>query len=165
MTNQELVHDPLDRPFGESCHRVLGDEVLVGLEEAGEKWNVHLAFRSSRNEKGQAWREVFLVLIDKVREEKAHLGEVGVEEEVGGNSFQKIHLKGQEYQLQKTGMKILVILLKRESLQEVTRQEYEGSQPQGEDSQAQGHLQTGLEKTKEENQVVHATHPLDESLF
>lgn len=105
LINQDLVYDLQDLLFEERCQHVLEGEVLVGLVEVGEKWNGHPASRNNKKGNEPAWVEAFLMGCDQVREEKVVLVEAGGEEEVEEVNFQKNHLKGQVYQLQRTGMK------------------------------------------------------------
>jgi len=109
LINRDLVYVLQDLLFVERCQHVLEGEVLVGLVEVGEKWNGHPASRSNRKGNVQTWVEAFLMGCDLVREEKVVLAEVGGEVEVEESNFQKNHLKDQVYQLQRTGMKNLVI--------------------------------------------------------
>jgi len=105
LINQDQVYVLQNLLFEERCQHVLEGEVLEGLVEVGGKWNGHPVSRSSRKGNEPTWVEAFLVGCDLVREEKVVLVEVGEEEEVEENSFQKNHLKSQAYQLQRTGIK------------------------------------------------------------
>ena len=109
LINRDLVYVLQDLPFVERCQLVLEDEALVGLGEVGEKWNGHLASRSSKRGNERTWVEAFLMGCDLEREEKVVLAEAGEEVEEEESNFQKNQLKHQVYQLQRTGMKNLVI--------------------------------------------------------
>lgn len=109
LINRDQVYVLQDLLFVERCQLVQEDEELVGLVEAGEKWNGHPASRSNRRGNERTWVEAFLMGCDLEREEKVVLAEAGEEVEVGESNFQKNHLKDQVYQLQRTGMKNLVI--------------------------------------------------------